>query len=78
MAMRRSSTVVTESRQLGVYVLGELATEIVHIGMMAMLGGATVEIFGGVLQPPDGWGALQVGQLRRVVQGLPCWIAPFM
>jgi NAD(P) transhydrogenase len=30
---------------LGVHVMGELATEIVHIGMMAMLGGHTVDVF---------------------------------
>jgi NAD(P) transhydrogenase len=33
-----------DMKLLGVHVLGELATEIVHIGMMAMLGGATVEM----------------------------------
>jgi len=30
---------------VGVHVLGELATEIVHIGLMAMLTGSTAEIF---------------------------------
>jgi NAD(P) transhydrogenase len=34
-----------DMKLLGVHVLGELATEVVHIGMMAMLGGATVEMF---------------------------------
>jgi NAD(P) transhydrogenase len=30
---------------VGVHVIGELATEIVHIGLMAMLTGSTAEIF---------------------------------
>ena len=30
---------------VGVHVLGEYATELVHIGMMAMLAGLTDEIF---------------------------------
>jgi NAD(P) transhydrogenase len=30
---------------LGVHAMGEQATEIVHIGMMAMLTGSTVEVF---------------------------------
>lgn len=30
---------------VGVHVLGEYATEVVHIGMMAMLAGLTDEIF---------------------------------
>jgi NAD(P) transhydrogenase len=34
-----------DMKLVGVHVMGELATEIVHIGMMAMLGGHTAEIF---------------------------------
>ncbi len=34
-----------DRRLLGVHVVGEQATELVHIGMMAMLSGATEEIF---------------------------------
>ena len=34
-----------DMKLLGVHVMGELATEIVHIGMMAMLGGHTVDAF---------------------------------
>jgi len=32
-------------RLLGVHVLGEQATEVVHIGLVAMLAGATAELF---------------------------------
>lgn len=35
----------TDMKLLGVHVLGEYATELVHIGMMAMLAGLTDEIF---------------------------------
>ena len=34
-----------DMRLVGVHVLGEIATEIVHIGLMAMLTGSTAEIF---------------------------------
>lgn len=30
---------------LGVHVIGQQAAELVHVGLMAMLSGATVEIF---------------------------------
>ena len=34
-----------DMKLLGVHVMGEQATEIVHIGMMAMLAGATADMF---------------------------------
>jgi NAD(P) transhydrogenase len=34
-----------DMKLLGVHVMGEMATEIVHIGMMAMLGGHTIDVF---------------------------------
>ncbi len=35
----------SDMKLLGVHAIGEQATELIHIGMMAMLSGATVEIF---------------------------------
>ena len=35
----------TDMKLLGVHVVGELATEVVHIGLMAMLTDSTVEVF---------------------------------
>ena len=35
----------SDMKLLGVHVIGELATEVVHIGLMAMLAGATANIF---------------------------------
>jgi len=34
-----------DMKLIGVHVIGELATEIVHIGLMAMLSEATAQIF---------------------------------
>lgn len=34
-----------DKKLLGVHVIGELATEVVHIGLMAMLTGSTVDVF---------------------------------
>jgi len=34
-----------DMKLVGVHVIGELATEVVHIGLMAMLTGSTAEIF---------------------------------
>jgi hypothetical protein len=36
---------IQDMKLVDVHVLGELATELVHIGMMAMIGGATVASF---------------------------------
>jgi NAD(P) transhydrogenase len=30
---------------LGVHIMGEQATEVVHVGLMAMLAGATADVF---------------------------------
>jgi pyruvate/2-oxoglutarate dehydrogenase complex dihydrolipoamide dehydrogenase (E3) component len=38
-------TVLGDMRLLGVHVMGEQATEIVHIGLIAMLSDATAELF---------------------------------
>jgi NAD(P) transhydrogenase len=34
-----------DMKLLGVHVLGELATEVVHVGLMAMLTGSTADVF---------------------------------
>ena len=34
-----------DMKLLGVHIIGELATEVVHVGLMAMLTGSTVEVF---------------------------------
>jgi NAD(P) transhydrogenase len=35
----------SDGRVLGVHIVGEAATELVHVGQLAMLGGATADAF---------------------------------
>jgi NAD(P) transhydrogenase len=52
---------------LGVYVIGENAAEIVHIGQAVLRLGATIEYFrDAVFNLPDSGGSLQAGGSGRV------------
>ena len=55
-----------DMKLLGVHVMGEQATEVVHIGMMAMLAGATADVFDeACFNLPSLGGLVQVRHLRR-------------